>query len=116
MKAKIEKLRENLGKLEKKEELLRDTLIAAQKFSSEIKANSHKEAELITRDAEMKSEEIIKHAAIRQMAIREEIKNLQFKRKEIESDIIHLLNSLKELIETYHKQDEEFDKIEYMGK
>ncbi|MFH2107993.1 MAG: DivIVA domain-containing protein [Chrysiogenia bacterium] len=116
MKAKMEKLRENLGKLEKKEELLRDTLIAAQKFSSEIKANSHKEAELITRDAEMKSEEIIKHAAIRQMAIREEIKNLQFKRKEIESDIIHLLNSLKELIETYHKQDEEFDKIEYMGK
>jgi len=116
LKAKMEKLRENLGKLEKKEELLRDTLIAAQKFSSEIKANSHKEAELITRDAEMKSEEIIKHAAIRQMAIKEEIKNLQFKRKEIESDIIHLLNSLKELIETYHKQDEESDKIEYLGK
>ena len=116
LKAKMEKLRENLGKLERKEELLRDTLIAAQKFSSEIKANSHREAELITRDAEMKSEEIIKHAGIRQMAIREEIKNLQFKRKEIESDIIHLLNSLKELIETYHRQDEEFDKIEYMGK
>ncbi|MCU0275779.1 MAG: DivIVA domain-containing protein [Acidobacteria bacterium] len=112
----MERLRESLAKLERKEELLRDTLIAAQKFSSEIKANSHKEAELITRDAEIKSEEIVKHAAIRQMAIREEIKNLQFKRKEIESDIIHLLNSLKELIETYHKQDEEFDKIEYLGK
>lgn len=112
----MERLRESLAKLERKEELLRDTLIAAQKFSSEIKANSHKEAELITKDAEIKSEEIVKHAAIRQMAIREEIKNLQFKRKEIESDIIHLLNSLKELIETYHKQDEEFDKIEYLGK
>ena len=111
----MERLRESLAKLEKKEELLRDTLIAAQKFSSEIKVNSHKEAELITKDAEMKSEEIVKHAVIRQMAISEEIKNLQFKRKEIESDIIHLLNSLKELIETYHKQDEEFDKIEYLG-
>jgi cell division initiation protein len=116
LKAKNEKLRENLAKLEKKEELLRDTLIAAQKFSSEIKANSHKEAELIMKDAEMKSEEIIKHAVIRQMAIKEEMRNLQFKRKEIENDIIHMLNSLKELIETYHKQDEEFDKIEYMGK
>jgi cell division initiation protein len=116
MKSRTEKLREDLGKLERKEELLRDTLIAAQKFSSEIKANSHKEAELITKDAEIKSEEIVKHAVIRQMAIREEIKNLQFKRKEIESDIIHLLNSLKELIETYHKQDEEFGKIEYLGK
>jgi cell division initiation protein len=115
LKGSMERLRESLAKLEKKEELLRDTLIAAQKFSSEIKANSHKEAELITKDAEIKSEEIIKHAVIRQMAIREEIKNLQFKRKEIESDIIHLLNSLKELIETYHKQDEEFDKIEYLG-
>ena len=116
MKSRTEKLREDLGKLERKEELLRDTLIAAQKFSSEIKANSHKEAELITKDAEIKSEEIVKHAVIRQMAIREEIKNLQFKRKEIESDIIHLLNSLKELIETYHRQDEEFGKIEYLGK
>jgi cell division initiation protein len=116
LKTGMERLRESLAKLEKKEELLRDTLIAAQKFSSEIKANSHKEAELITKDAEIKSEEIIQHAVIHQTAIREEIKNLQFKRKEIESDIIHLLNSLKELIETYHKQDEEFDKIEYMGK
>jgi cell division initiation protein len=116
LKAKMEKLRENLARIEKKEELLRDTLIAAQKFSSEIKINSHKEAELIIKDAEMKSEEIIKHAFSRQMAIKEEIKSLQFKRKEIENDIIHLLNSLKELIETYHKQDEEFDKIEYMGK
>jgi cell division initiation protein len=116
LKGGMERLRESLAKLEKKEELLRDTLIAAQKFSSEIKVNSHKEAELITKDAEIKSEEIVKHAVIRQMAIREEIKNLQFKRKEIESDIIHLLNSLKELIETYHKQDQEFDKIEYLGK
>ncbi len=116
LKGGMERLRESLAKLERKEELLRDTLIAAQKFSSEIKVNSHKEAELITKDAEIKSEEIIKHAMLRQSAIREEIKNLQFKRKEIESDIIHLLNSLKELIETYHKQDEEFDKIEYLGK
>jgi cell division initiation protein len=116
LKGGMERMRESLAKLEKKEELLRDTLIAAQKFSSEIKANSHKEAELITKDAEIKSEEIVKHAVIRQMAVREEIKNLQFKRKEIESDIIHLLNSLKELIETYHKQDQEFDKIEYLGK
>lgn len=116
LKGGMERLRENLAKLERKEELLRDTLIAAQKFSSEIKANSNREAELITKDAEIKSEEIVKHAVLRQMAIREEIKNLQFKRKEIESDIIHLLNSLKELIETYHKQDEEYDKIEYLGK
>jgi cell division initiation protein len=116
LKVKIERLRESLSKIEKKEELLRDTLIAAQKFSSEIKINSHKEAELIIKDAEMKSEEIIKHAFNRQMAIKDEINSLQFKRKEIENDIIHLLNSLKELIETYHKQDKEFDKIEYMGK
>ena len=110
-----EELKKGMERLERKEELLRDTLIAAQKFSSEIKVNSHKEAELITQDAEIKAEEIVKHAVLRQMGIREEIKNLQFKRKEIESDIIHLLNSLKELIETYHKQDEEFDKVEYLG-
>ena len=98
------------------EKTLQQTLLQAQETTGKTYETARKEAELITRDAEIKSEEIIRHAVQRQQSIREEIKNLQFKRREIESDIIHLLNSLKELIETYHKQDEEFDKVEYLGK
>lgn len=113
---KIDKLKKSLSKFEKREDILRDTLIAAQKFSEEIKSNARKESELIIKEAEMKAEEIINSAVSRQRDLKEEIRNLKFKRQEIENDLLNMLNSLKELIESYRKDDEEFDKVEYLGK
>lgn len=111
----LEKVRLKLEKFEKREEILRDTLVSAQKFSAEIKTNSQKESELIIREAEMKSEEIVKSAIERQKDLKEEIRSLKFKRREIETDLVNMLNSLKELIESYQKEDEEFDKVEYLS-
>ena len=116
LKKKIERISENLAKFEKREEILRDTLVSAQKFSVEIKANAQKESELVIKEAEVRGEEIIKSAINRQKDLKGEIRNLKFKRREIETDLVNMLNSLKELIESYHKEDEEFDKIEYLSK
>jgi len=116
LKKKVGKLNEVLSKYEKKEGLLKETLIAAQKFSQEIKANAEKEVELMIKEAEVKGEEIIKRAFTREQELREEVRNLKFKRQEMENDIINMLDSLKELIESYHKDDEEFEKVEYLSK
>lgn len=115
LKKKVGKLKDLLGQLEKREGILKDTLIAAQKFSQELKSNAEKEVELVIKEAEMKGEEIIKRAIDRQRDLKEEIRNLKFKRHEIENDLIGMLSSLKEMIESYRKDDEEFDKVEYMG-
>ncbi len=115
-KKEIDRLKETLIKLEKREEILRDTLVSAQKFSNEIKSNAQKEAELIIKEGEVKSEEIIGGAISRRKDLKEEIRNLKFKRREIENDLVNMLNSLKELIESYRRDDEEFDKVEYIGK
>ncbi|MCK4837016.1 MAG: DivIVA domain-containing protein [Candidatus Aminicenantes bacterium] len=116
LKKKLEKTTENLAKFEKREDILRDTLVSAQKFSAEIKTNSQKESELIIKEAEMKAEEIIKSAIDRQKDLKEEIRSLKFKRREIENDLVNMLNSLKELIESYQKEDEEFEKVEYLNR
>ena len=116
LKKKLEKVSENLLKFEKREDILRDTLVSAQKFSAEIKNNSQKESELIIKEAEMKAEEIMKSAIDRQKDLKEEIRSLKFKRREIETDLVNMLNSLKELIESYQKEDEEFDKVEYLNR
>jgi cell division initiation protein len=115
-KKEIDRLKETLVKLEKREEILRDTLVSAQKFSNEIKSSAQKEAELIIKEGEVKSEEIIGGAISRRKDLKEEIRNLKFKRREIENDLVNMLNSLKELIESYRRDDEEFDKVEYIGK
>ncbi len=116
LKKEVDRLKKFLAKFEKREDILRDTLIAAQKFSEEIKMNARREAELVIKEAEIKAEDIIGSAMNRQRELREEVRNLKFKRQEIESDLLNMLNSLKELIESYRKDDEEFDKIEYLGK
>jgi cell division initiation protein len=116
IKRETERLREKLSKFEKREEILRDTLVSAQKFSNEIKSNSEKEVELIIKEAEMKAEEIINHAVERRKDLKEGIRNLKIKRKEIENDLVNMLNSLKDVIESYHEQDKEFDKVEYLSK
>lgn len=115
-KKEIDRLKETMAKLEKREEILRDTLVSAQKFSNEIKSSAQKEAELIIKEGEVKSEEIIGGAISRRKDLKEEIRNLKFKRREIENDLVNMLNSLKELIESYRRDDEEFDKVEYIGK
>lgn len=115
-KIESDKTREKLAKFEKREDVLRDTLISAQKFSHEIKMNAEREAELVIKEAEIKAESIINNAIGRQRELKEEIRNLKFKRMEIENDIINMLSSLKELIETYRKEDENFEKIEYLAK
>jgi cell division initiation protein len=116
LKKEFEKFKEKVAKFEKREDILRDTLISAQKFSQEIKMNAEREAELVIKEAEIKGESIVNNAVNRQREIREEIRNLKFKRTEMENDIINMLTSLKELIETYRKEDEDFEKIEYLVK
>ncbi len=115
LKMKLERMRESLQKLEKREEVLRETLIAAQKFSNEIKATAHREAEIIIKEAEMRAEDLMKRASERQRTVRDEIKSLTLRRREIENDLVHLLNSLREVIETYRQEDQEFEKIEFIG-
>jgi cell division initiation protein len=116
LKKELERQKGSLAKLKKKEELLRETLISAQKFSHDIKHSAERESDIIIKEAEIKADEILNDAMTRQKTLREEIKHLQYKRKEIESDLINTLNSLKELIESYQKEDEAFDKVEYLKK
>jgi cell division initiation protein len=116
LKKNLERIKEQLNKFEKRDDVLRDTLISAQKFSHEIKLNAERESELVIKEAEIKAEAIINNAINRQRDLKEEIRNLKFKRIEIENDIINMLSSLKELIESYRRDDEEFDKVEYMAR
>ncbi len=116
MKKELERVREKLSQLQKREDVLRETLISAQKFSHEIKLNAQREADLVVKEAEIKAETIINSAIDRQRELKDEIRNLKFKRVEIENDIVGMLNSLRELIESYRKDDDAFEKIEYMAR
>src|SRR4051794_38893621 len=52
----------SLAEMEAREGQLRETMLAAQKISEEMKANAVKEAQLIVSEAELKGERIIANA------------------------------------------------------
>ncbi len=84
------------------EATLRETLMTAQQMVEEYKINARKEAELYIREAELKSDLILKEAQEKVIKIHEDIVDLKGIRR-------HFKEELKRLIENHFKMLE-FDK------
>ncbi|UCF78926.1 MAG: DivIVA domain-containing protein [Candidatus Eiseniibacteriota bacterium] len=74
---KLSALQVQVEEYKKVEMALRDTLLTAERLSSEAKDNSRKEAELILRDAGLKAERILDEASRRACVLRKEIVELK---------------------------------------
>jgi cell division initiation protein len=102
-------LREDVKKYEKQlkdyknlETTLRDTLIATQRMAEDYKKNIQKEAELITKEAELGADDLLKLAQDKVIKIHEDITDLKGVRR-------HFKEELRRLIES-HLRMMEFDK------
>ena len=84
------------------ETTLRETLMTAQQMVEEYKTNARKEAELLIREAEIKSDGVMKEAQDKVVKIHEDIVDLKGIRR-------HFKEELKRLIEG-HMRMLEFDK------
>ena len=73
VRAELQRLQAELSEFKKREQLLKDTLINAQKVIESMKANAQKEAEIIIHDAELKAEKILQDSYTRQGRIKNEI-------------------------------------------
>ena len=74
---KVAGLEAQVDEYRKVETALRDTLLTAERVSSEARENSRKEAELLLRDAELKAERILDDASRRAGELRREIVDLK---------------------------------------
>ncbi|MBF0608389.1 MAG: DivIVA domain-containing protein [Candidatus Magnetobacterium sp. LHC-1] len=91
------------------ETTLRETLITAQQMIEAYKANARKEAELITREAELKSDEIIKRAQEKVVKIHEDIVDLRGIRRHFKEEIKRLVDKLLREIEFDKEREGESD-------
>lgn len=89
-------LREQIAENNEREQILKETLLSAQRVSEEIKSNSRKEAELIVKDAELFAERIISQALERVGELEKTIQELRLHRKVAR-------NKLSSSLETYQQ-------------
>jgi cell division initiation protein len=75
---------------------LRETMLAAQRITEEMKANSQKEATLIVSEAELKGERILADAENRLAQLKSQIDDLRREKLQFEM-------ALKSLLDTHYK-------------
>lgn len=81
------------------ESTLRETLITAQQMIEAYKNNARKEAELITREAELNADNIIKQAQEKVVKIHEDIVDLKGIRRHYKEEIKRLIESVVRAID-----------------
>ena len=92
-------LREDLDDHSQREQILKDTLLSAQKVSEEVRYNARKEAELIVKDAELLSERLISQAMSRVADLERNIQDLKIQRKASRNKLNTLLETVGQLVQ-----------------
>jgi cell division initiation protein len=91
-------LREDLDDHSHREQILKDTLLSAQKVSEEVRATARKEAELIVKDAELLSERLVGQAMTRVADLERAIQDLKVERKVARNKLLSTLDTVQQLL------------------
>lgn len=102
LKEAVQRAESQIREFKDMESTLRETLITAQNMVEDYKTNARKEAELLVREAEIRTEIMLKEAQEKVIKIHEDIVDLKGIRR-------HFKEELKRLIEGHLKMIE-FDK------
>ena len=87
------KVSQQIEEFSQREVTLRDTMLAAQKISEEMKANAQKEATLLISEAELKGERIVADAENRLLQLNNQIHEIKRLKLQFESNLRSLLES-----------------------
>jgi cell division initiation protein len=85
---------QRLGELSEKEETVKNTMLLTQRLVEELKDNSHKEAALIVKDAEIRGQQIV--AGVQQEKVKLETDIQELKRRKH-----HFLQDIKKIMQMH---------------
>ena len=107
-------LRENIQRLDNQmkeyrdmETTLRETLLTAQQLVEDYKMNARKEAELVVREAELRSDTLLKEAQEKVIKIHEDIVDLKGIRRHFKEEVKRLVESHLRMLEFDKERGEE---------
>ena len=96
LKEQIRRNADAMAEMSSREGQLRETMLAAQRITEEMKANSQKEATLTISEAELKADKILADADLKLAQLNSQIQDLR--REKLQFEI-----ALKSLLDTHYK-------------
>ncbi len=107
MREETKRLDKQLKEYKNIETTLKDTLIATQQMVEDYKNTAKKDAELITKEAELRADEIIKSAQEKVIKIHEDIADLKGIRRHFKEEIRRLIESHVRMLDFDKEREEE---------
>jgi cell division initiation protein len=83
----------HMEELSQREVTLRDTMLAAQKVTEEMKANAQKEAKLVVSEAELRGERIVAEAENRLLQLNSQIHEVRRLKLQLETNLKSVLEA-----------------------
>jgi cell division initiation protein len=105
LRQEVTKLEAVLAEHRAQERNLRNTLLTAQKLADEIKDTATQEAQRVVREAEGRADLLVQKAQSRLEDVQREIDGLRMKRREVETGVEALINTLQNTIAFIREQD-----------
>jgi len=111
LKESIQRLDNQMKEYRDMETTLRETLLTAQQMVEDYKMNARKEAELVVKEAELRSDTLLKEAQEKVIKIHEDIVDLKGIRRHFKEEVKRLVESHLRMLE-FDKERGEEDKEE----
>lgn len=99
------RLREHLEDSRQREKELQETLLRAQKVSDEIMATSHREAQLLVKEAEMTADRIVRQAIEQAQEVEGRIEELRARRHELQLKLRGTLDLYTRILDEEMEQE-----------
>lgn len=99
LKEELARSRSALEEMRGREVTLKETLLTTQKMTDELKANAHKEAEIVLADAQLRGERIVRDAEERRIQLIGEIQEVKRQKISFEASLRVLVESHMRLLD-----------------
>ena len=107
LKESLQRIESQIKEYRDMETTLRETLLTAQQMVEDYKTNARKEAELITKEAELKADTILKEAQEKVIKIHEDIVDLKGIRRHFKEELKRMVESHLKMLEFDREREEE---------
>jgi cell division initiation protein len=107
LKENIQRLDNQMKEYRDMETTLRETLLTAQQMVEDYKMNARKEAELVVKEAELRSDSLLKEAQEKVIKIHEDIVDLKGIRRHFKEEVKRLVESHLRMLEFDKERGEE---------
>jgi cell division initiation protein len=103
-----------LAEHHEREQILKNTLVAAQRTSEEMKENAKKQSQLLLKEAELVSDRLVETAQTKAHDVERDILELKQQKRQMFNSILSAISNLRNLIQSMSEAETQQDKVSFL--